>query len=208
MKMLKFLRMVRRLGGVPIDIQVHFGNRQVAHEPSDAFLVARWTVKLGGMKLPFSSKVLQDRRVEIEAETVFHVSENKIDYMRIDTLLVNGRNYAQANEEQIAHEGDTSALVPAVFLITPKQEVDIYRDTILRYAGYLNEIGEAFQSNSEYTIFWVGVPNSWSDEGSIWGGAEHVITMDLKQISPSDGGFFHFRAGNFHFRAQPSRFRA
>ena len=51
-----------------------------------------------------------------------------------------------------------------------------------------------------------------------------MLTMDLKQISPSDGarasalsgaatkrgslGFVHFRAGNFHFRAQPSRFRA
>merc|ERR1712048_63605 len=132
--------MVRHAGSLPIDIQLHFRNG--VREPFNSFLVAHWKVELGGSKFPFPAafrKFLPDRHVLIEAETAFHVHHNKIDYMRLDNWVVNGKPFAQ--QEHV------SGVPAAVFVVQTEEEVevDIYRDTILRYAGFLNEMGEAFR---------------------------------------------------------------
>jgi fission process protein 1 len=141
-QMLKFFKMALGLGQLPIDIKIEF-NAEGPRAASNHFLASRWKVQLGGMETPFA--FLQPRQVDMDAEVVFHVNnKNKIDYMRIDKWLVNGHQRYPA-EPSLQELTPATPVVFSVQTEEPEKEVDIYRDTLLRYAGYLNEVGEAFR---------------------------------------------------------------
>lgn len=78
---LKFMRRLSRKYLRKYDVQVEFIN--------DEFVIARWNVELAGAEEQGSDDSVP---VHVEAEAAFHIHRNtKVDYMRIDKLLVNGK---------------------------------------------------------------------------------------------------------------------
>jgi len=62
----------------------------------------------------------------------------------LPVLFVGSGSFFLAQKKK---NGEEEASATASFLeeVVPDEEVDLYRDTALRYAGYANEVGEAFR---------------------------------------------------------------
>jgi hypothetical protein len=105
----KLVRSIHRKFGIR-DFQVNFiekrwvetlhgkgRKKEEYHEPSDQFLWARWKVKLGG-RSGFFRFWRKEIPIVIEADTLFHLDgRNKVDSMRVDKWLLNGREIRLGN---------------------------------------------------------------------------------------------------------------
>eukprot|EP00747_Dinoflagellata_sp_TGD_P172175 gnl/TRDRNA2_/TRDRNA2_208009_c0_seq1.p1 gnl/TRDRNA2_/TRDRNA2_208009_c0~~gnl/TRDRNA2_/TRDRNA2_208009_c0_seq1.p1 ORF type:complete len:267 (-),score=35.46 gnl/TRDRNA2_/TRDRNA2_208009_c0_seq1:24-824(-) len=68
-------------------------------------------------------------------------------YMTATLSSSQGGNYTMPGEKGMSEavQEQNHAMLDKSVSSEEEEEVDIYRDTLLRYAGYLNEVGEAFR---------------------------------------------------------------
>jgi hypothetical protein len=109
------------------DVQVHFIDgegfaRLGLEERFEPFVVARWQLKVGGVKFPLRFW-RKSSPVEIEVETVFQFDEaHKVDRVRIDRLFVNGQEPTSLPNVNIYGARARNALRVSDWLATVREQ--------------------------------------------------------------------------------------